>query len=194
MRTSFLLAVIALVAGSVAIVPKFAESQTNTVRSARELSVDISARPLGIWCDGVARFTVGISNGGRRLVYVGTPRTADATFPYKSNVSLALSNGTGAGGGRGCGCSGGADCELCGKPDIVATLNPQQELTWTMEFSQLRLSEGPASFRATLYWYGGVRRDDGFQQKMTGDAEASLMIQRVDDRCFLARVATNPAG
>jgi hypothetical protein len=194
MRTSFLLAVIALGAGSVAIVPKFAESQTSAVRSARELNIDVSARPLGIWCDGVARFTVGISNGGRGLVYVGTPRTPDATFPYKSHVSLSLSNGTAAGGGRGCGCSGGDDCELCAKPDIVATLNPQQELTWTIEFSQLRLSEGPASFRATLYWYGGVRRDDGFRQKMTGAAEASLMIQRVDDRCFLARVATNPAG
>jgi hypothetical protein len=194
MRTSFLLAVIALVAGSVAIVPKFAESQTSAVRSARDLSIEVSARPLGIWCDGVARFTVGISNGGVGPVYVGTPRTPDATFPYTSSVSLSLSNGTGGGGGRGCGCSGDADCELCAKPDVVATLNPQQELTWTMEFSQLRLSEGPASFRATLYWYGGVRRDDGFQQKMTGDTEASLMIQRLDDRCFLARVATNPAG
>jgi hypothetical protein len=150
------------------------------------LGFAVSARPLGMWCDGIARVTVGLSNRSGARAYVGIPRKADATFPYRSTVSLSLSDGSGGGGGGGCGCSGNVDCELCATPDVVATLEPQQELTWTMELTNLALSEGPATFRATLYWYGGSQHDDGFRQKMTGAAETELTIQRLDHRCFLA--------
>jgi hypothetical protein len=192
MRTCF--AVFTLFTAVAAPAIPAAQGASLSIRPARQLGFLVSAHPLGVWCDGSARIVVGISNGSDAPLYVGLPRRSDATFPYKSSVSLSFTRGSGHGGGAGCGCSAGADCELCATPEVVTPLSPHNELAWTMNFSNLRFGEGPSSFRVELYWYGGTQRDDAFRQKLTGAAELNLTIERLDDRCIVAHVAGRPAG
>ena len=51
----------------------------------------VFARALGVWCDGIARFTVGLSNPGPEPVIVGVPRRPDTRFPYKTDGTLEFS-------------------------------------------------------------------------------------------------------
>ena len=142
--------------------PSAATTQSNDSQLA------VFARPLGVWCDGIARFTVGLSNPGPDHLVVGVPRRPDTRFPYKSTGTLSFHEKAGTGWGRACGCSEGRDCELCATPDIRVTLGAGEELTWTMEITPTEISAGPASLRLTLHWYGGLSRVGGALQTMSG--------------------------
>ena len=153
----------------------------------------VFARPLGVWCDGIARFTVGISNPGPNRVVVGVPRRPDTRFPYKAGGTLSF-NEKGGGWGHTCACSGGVDCELCATPDIEVTLGSGEELAWTMELAKMEISAGPARLRLTLHWYGGPSRAGGALQKMSGRTDQELSVAGVDERCFVASAAAKKAG
>jgi hypothetical protein len=168
--------------------PSAATSQSNDSQLA------VFARPLGVWCDGIARFTVGLSNPGPDRLVVGVPRRPDTRFPYKSTGTLSFNEKAGTGWGGACGCSAGVDCELCATPDIRVTLGAGEELTWTMEIANMEISVGPASLRLTLHWYGGRFRVGGALQKMSGTTGQELSVAGVDDRCFVASAVAKKAG
>jgi hypothetical protein len=173
---------------AVATEPSAATTQSNDSQLA------VFARPLGVWCDGIARFTVGLSNPGPDRLVVGVPRRPDTRFPYKSTGTLSFNEKAGTGWGGACGCSAGVDCELCATPDIRVTLGAGEELTWTMEIANMELSVGPASLRLTLHWYGGPFRVGGALQKMSGSTGQELSVAGVDERCFVASAVAKKAG
>jgi hypothetical protein len=154
----------------------------------------VFARPLGVWCDGIARFTVGLSNPGPDHLVVGVPRRPDTRFPYKSTGALTFNERAGTGWGGACACSEGVDCELCAAPDIRVTLGAGEELTWTMEIATTEISAGPASLRLTLHWYGGPFRAGGALQKMSGSTSQELSVAGVDERCSVASAVAKKAG
>lgn len=78
--------------------PSAATTQSNDSQLA------VFARPLGVWCDGIARFTVGLSNPGPDHLVVGVPRRPDTRFPYKAGGTLSF-NEKGTGWGGACACS-----------------------------------------------------------------------------------------
>lgn len=155
---------------------------------ASDLRLSVFARPLGLWCDGTALFTVGLINQGTATAFVAVPTEAGTTFPYKSTTSLSINERVAGGGSAVCGCSEGDDCELCAKPEIIVPLGAGRELTWTMEFQKIPITAGPASFRVTLYWFGGRDRRSSMRDKLTGTAVIDLAVERLNDRCFAATV------
>ena len=169
--------------------PSAATTQSNDSQLA------VFARPLGVWCDGIARFTVGLSNPGPDHLVVGVPRRPDTRFPYKAGGTLSFNEkGTGWGGACACSASAGVDCELCATPDIRVTLGAGEELTWTMEIAITNISTGPASLRLTLHWYGGPSRVGAALQKMSGTTNQELSVAGVDERCFVTSAVAKKAG
>jgi hypothetical protein len=163
-------------------------TQPSSLRPASELGMALFAKPLGLWCDGTSRFTVGIINQGDATVHIGVPVRPDSRFPYKFSTEWG---DHGSGTGMGCECGSHIDCDMCARPDVVAALPSGTELTWVLEFGKVlppRFIEGPTMFRLSMNWYGGVLREDAQRQKVNGNVDVALEIERVSDRCFLSRV------
>jgi hypothetical protein len=189
MKTLFTLAAVCMVL--LAALGNLPKAQTG---HSGNLAFEVFARPLGLWCDGTPRLTVGISNTGRNRIVVGVPERSDTRFPYTSNGYISFKGGVGSGWGGGCGCSEGFDCELCATPDARVPLGPGEELTWTMDLSKSEIVVGPAQLQLTLNWYGGIGEETAALQKMSGTTSRELSVTRVDARCFVATILPKKAG
>ena len=154
-------------------------------RQSNASQLAVFARPLGVWCDGIARFTVGALESRSGALVVGVPRRPDTRFPYKT-MAVDVPRQAGQAGAEAVDAAHGGDCELCATPDIRVTLGAAEELTWTMENGH-EISAGPASLRLTLYWYGGPSKPESCRaSENEWPTDQALAVAGVDDRCFVA--------